>query len=273
VPVDDRLRRPEPGVVYPAAGADQHPVAGTGHAQRPGVRGGGAGPRPQDGRSEGDDRRQAGGRVPAVRRPAAVGEGVGRAGKAVREGEGEVRRRPGEGGEDGDRPARPGPEGGRRDRPRRLDGGGKRAPEPRRDVPEAVTFMTPRLTQIQHQTRRHFLTTGSLGLAAAALALLAEDGRAAEDRGGKPPGSQDPLAPKKPHFTPKAKRVIYLHMSGSPPHLDLFDYKPELVKRTGQDCPESLIKGKRFAFTSGTPKLLGTPRKFKQYGRGGIWMS
>jgi hypothetical protein len=133
--------------------------------------------------------------------------------------------------------------------------------------------MTPRLAQIQHQTRRHFLTTGSLGLGAAALALLAEDGRAAEDRGGKPPGSQDPLAPKKPHFTPKAKRVIYLHMSGSPPHLDLFDYKPELVKRTGQDCPESLIKGKRFAFTSGTPKLLGTPHTFKQYGQGGIWMS
>ena len=62
-------------------------------------------------------------------------------------------------------------------------------------------------------------------------------------------------------------------MSGSPPHLDMFDYKPELVKRTGQDCPESLTKGRRFAFTSGTPKLMGTPRTFKQYGPGGIWMS
>ena len=48
----------------------------------------------------------------------------------------------------------------------------------------------------------------------------------------------------------KAKRVIYLHMSGSPPHLDLFDYKPELVKHDGQDCPDEFLKGKRFAFTS-----------------------
>jgi hypothetical protein len=130
--------------------------------------------------------------------------------------------------------------------------------------------MTPRLALLQHQTRRHFLGAGSLGLGAAALAAL--DGRA-ETRADTLPGPSDPLAPRKPHFEPKAKRVIYLHMSGSPPHLDLFDYKPELVKRTGQDCPESLIKGKRFAFTAGTPKLLGTPRKFKQYGRGGIWMS
>jgi hypothetical protein len=124
--------------------------------------------------------------------------------------------------------------------------------------------MTPYLARLQHQTRRHFLTAGSLGLGAAALGMLADDGRAAP---------ADPLAPKKPHFPAKAKRVIYLHMSGSPPHLDLFDYKPELVKRTGQDCPESMIKGRRFAFTSGTPKLLGTPRTFKQYGQGGTWMS
>jgi hypothetical protein len=128
--------------------------------------------------------------------------------------------------------------------------------------------MTARLAQIQYQTRRHFLTTGSLGLGAAAFALLSGDTRAEPGR-----SPDDPLAPRKPHFEPKAKRVIYLHMSGSPPHLDLFDYKPELVARTGQECPESLIKGKRFAFTSGTPKLLGTPRTFKQYGQGDIWMS
>ncbi len=126
--------------------------------------------------------------------------------------------------------------------------------------------MNPYLTALQHQTRRHFLTTGSLGLGAAAFALMSGDAPAA-------PSPANPLAPKKPHFAPKAKRVIYLHMSGAPPHLDLFDYKPELVKRTGQDCPASLLKGRRFAFTSGTPKLLGTPRTFKQYGKGGIWMS
>jgi len=113
-----------------------------------------------------------------------------------------------------------------------------------------------------HQTRRQFLGTGSLGLGAAALASFQVNAAA-----------ENPLAPRKPHFAAKAKRVIYLHMSGSPPHLDLFDYKPELVKRTGEPVPESFLKGKRFAFTSGVPKLLGTPRKFTQYGKSGMWMS
>ncbi len=82
-----------------------------------------------------------------------------------------------------------------------------------------------------------------------------------------------PLAPKKPHFEPKAKRVIYLHLTGSPPHLDLYDYKPELVKHNGEDCPQEFLKGKRFAFTSGTPKLLGTPRKFAPCGQSGLVLS
>ncbi|MGL6072947.1 MAG: DUF1501 domain-containing protein [Fimbriiglobus sp.] len=114
------------------------------------------------------------------------------------------------------------------------------------------------------RTRRQFLGASSLGLGAMALSSL-------QARSEVKP--TDPLAPKKPHFAPKAKRVIYLHMSGSPPHLDLFSYKPELVKRTGQDVPDSFLKGKRFAFTSGVPKLLGTPRKFAQHGPGGVWMS
>jgi hypothetical protein len=69
------------------------------------------------------------------------------------------------------------------------------------------------------------------------------------------------------------KRVIYLHMSGGPPHLDLFDYKPELVKRDGQLAPDDFIKGRRFAFTTGTPRLLGTKRTFARHGRSGMWMS
>jgi hypothetical protein len=81
------------------------------------------------------------------------------------------------------------------------------------------------------------------------------------------------LAPSEPHFRPRARRVIYLHMTGSPPNLDLFDWKPELVKRSGQDCPEEFLKGKRFAFTSGVPKLLGTPRTFAPRGESGQWMS
>lgn len=83
----------------------------------------------------------------------------------------------------------------------------------------------------------------------------------------------DPLAMKDAHFKGKAKRVIYLHLTGSPPHLDLWDYKPELVKRDGEDCPDEFIKGKKFAFTTGMPKLLGTRRKFTQHGSDGLWMS
>ncbi len=128
--------------------------------------------------------------------------------------------------------------------------------------------MTPTLEHLQQLTRRHFLKRSAAGLGAIALSsLLKKDLVAAV---AKP---ADPLAPGQPHFAARAKHVIYLHLTGSPPHLDLFDYKPELVKRDGQDCPDQFLKGKRFAFTSGTPKLLGTPRQFAQHGKGGVWMS
>ena len=74
-------------------------------------------------------------------------------------------------------------------------------------------------------------------------------------------------------FAAKAKRVIYLHMTGSPPNLDMFDYKPELVTRSDQDCPDQFLAGREFAFTSGTPKLMGSPRKWKRVGKSGMWMS
>lgn len=125
--------------------------------------------------------------------------------------------------------------------------------------------MHPQLERLQAITRRTFLRDAQVGLGSIALStLLANDSGAA---------SANPLAPHAPHFPAKAKRVIYLHLSGAPPHLDLFDYKPELVKRNGQNCPDEYLKGRRFAFTSGVPKLLGTPRTFKQYGKGGTWLS
>ncbi|HKX62810.1 MAG TPA: DUF1501 domain-containing protein, partial [Verrucomicrobiae bacterium] len=117
-------------------------------------------------------------------------------------------------------------------------------------------------------TRRHFLGQTACGLGSAALFSMLRQSFAGSF---SPPAN--PLATRAPQFTGRAKRVIYLHLTGSPPHLDLFDYKPELVKRDGQDCPDGYLKGKRFAFTSGTPKLLGTRRKFGQYGKGGLWMS
>lgn len=128
--------------------------------------------------------------------------------------------------------------------------------------------MHPQLEQIQHLTRRHFFKHSQAGLGAIALAsMLSKDAPAA------PAAAANPLAPRKAPLEAKAKRVIYLHMTGSPPHLDLFDYKPELVKHNGENCPDEYLKGKRFAFTSGVPKLLGTPRTFTQHGKGGVWMS
>jgi len=130
-------------------------------------------------------------------------------------------------------------------------------------------IMHPHLQSLQLLTRRHFLRQSQLGLGAIALSsLLARDGAAT-------PLSAvvNPLAPRQPHFPATAKQVIYLHMTGSPPNLDLWDYKPELVKRDGQDCPDTFLKGRTFAFTTGVPKLLGTPRKFAQHGEGGQWMS
>ena len=73
------------------------------------------------------------------------------------------------------------------------------------------------------------------------------------------------MAPRLPHFPARATNVIYLHMAGSPPHLDLFDYKPELIRRHNENCPESFLRGRRFAFTSGVPKLLGTPQRFARH--------
>jgi hypothetical protein len=127
--------------------------------------------------------------------------------------------------------------------------------------------MHPRLEHLQHQTRRHFLSSaGQFSLGAIAMQALGENAAAAAP-------VANPFAAKPAPAPAKVKRVIYLHMSGGPPHLDIFDYKPELVKRNGQNAPDAFVKGKTFAFTSGVPKLMGTPRTFTQHGEGGIWMS
>lgn len=122
---------------------------------------------------------------------------------------------------------------------------------------------------LQHQTRRQFLGTGQIGLGGIALAgLLGKRADASIDI-----DPTRPQEPRKTHAPAKAKRVIYLHMTGSPPHLDLFDHKPELIRRDGENCPDEYLKGKRFAFTSGVPKLMGTPHTFKQHGHSGALLS
>jgi uncharacterized protein (DUF1501 family) len=77
------------------------------------------------------------------------------------------------------------------------------------------------------------------------------------------------LAAKKPHFAPKAKRVIHLFMAGAPSHLDLFDYKSELVKLEGKPLPPSVIGDQRFAFIRSDAGVMGPRFPFKQYGKSG----
>ena len=128
--------------------------------------------------------------------------------------------------------------------------------------------MKPEIDLLQAQTRRAFLRkSGQFSLGAIAAQSLLHG----ESSANVP--ALNPLAAHPPHFPAKAKRVVYLHMSGGPPHLDIFDYKPELVRRNGEVAPDQFVKGKTFAFTTGAPKLMGTPRQFAQYGKGGIWMS
>ncbi len=134
------------------------------------------------------------------------------------------------------------------------------------------TRMDP-IEQLKTLTRRHFLQKsgasiiGTVGLAM----LMSEQGLAA------PPGHlrNDPFAPKSPHFPPKAKRVIFLNMTGAPSQPDLLDYKPLLKKLDGQSIPDSAVAGLRLGpFTNkDTMKVFQSPWHFEQYGQSGMWIS
>jgi hypothetical protein len=76
-----------------------------------------------------------------------------------------------------------------------------------------------------------------------------------------------------PHFAPKAKSVIFLFMAGAPSQLDLFDPKPRLRQHDGEPVPEGIVKGERFAFIKGTPRLLGSPYQFETVGQAGLEVS
>ena len=122
------------------------------------------------------------------------------------------------------------------------------------------------------RNRREFLTTAFGGFGALALAdlLWAEDGRA--EPGRSQDTAQDPLAPKKPHFEPKAKNVIFLFMAGGPSHIDTFDPKPELTKLNGQPRPVEFGEAK-YQFVPKGAKLLRSPWAFKKHGRSGVEVS
>src|SRR5215510_13667744 len=119
------------------------------------------------------------------------------------------------------------------------------------------------------RTRREFLWQTGAGFTGVALTgLLSADGFFG-DAAAAAGGHVNPLAPKPPHFPGKARSVIFLFMAGGPSQIDLFDPKPRLQQLDGQPIPESYVKDKRFAFIRGTPKLLGSKRKFARYGNSG----
>jgi hypothetical protein len=104
-------------------------------------------------------------------------------------------------------------------------------------------------------TRRHFFgQSAGFGIGSVGLASLMNDRLFAAERA-------------------KAKNIIFLFMAGAPSQLDMFDHKPTLNRLDGQPCPEELIKGERFAFIKGVPKLLGSPHSFKQHGQSGAELS
>ncbi len=118
--------------------------------------------------------------------------------------------------------------------------------------------------------RRRF-HTASVGLGSIALAeLLAGKGgsdcRAADPVDGSSPFAATHPAAQRGHFAARAKHVIYLHMIGAPSQLDLFDEKPELVRRNGQPCPAEVTKDRDFAFIGKTSTLAGSPWKFARWG-------
>jgi Protein of unknown function (DUF1501) len=126
-------------------------------------------------------------------------------------------------------------------------------------------------------TRRHFFKDCAVGLGSIALAsLLNRDVDASPQSStskGRNPQLNDPLAPKKPHFTPKAKRVIFLFQAGAPSQLEMFDYKPGLAKYNGKPCPPELLKGQTLAFIKPDAALFATEFKFAKHGQSGAEMS
>jgi hypothetical protein len=122
------------------------------------------------------------------------------------------------------------------------------------------------------QSRRDFLYQAGGGFGALALSWLAARDGFAVDRSSSRKAASNPLAEKTPHFPGKARSVIFMFMVGGPSAIDLFDPKPELLKRQGQPLPESF--GRPVSqFTKGDTPLLASTRKFRKHGQSGLDVS
>jgi hypothetical protein len=130
-----------------------------------------------------------------------------------------------------------------------------------------TNILATELPMIAHtlNSRRGFLGASGFSLGSIALAEMVS--------ASSPNASADSVSTRAPHFPPKAKHVIYLHMVGAPSQLDLFDPKPELVRRHNQPCPEEVTRGRDFAFIGKTSTLAGSPWSFRPHGESGQMMS
>ena len=126
-------------------------------------------------------------------------------------------------------------------------------------MPDQPDVKTPLL----ERTRRHFFKQAGFGIGTAALAGLLDDQLFASEA----------AAANGPMFPAKAKSIIYLFMAGAPSQVDLLDPKPYLQKYDGQNVPDELTKGERFAFIKGKPRLLGSPYEFTRCGNSGAEIS
>src|SRR5262245_24895006 len=134
--------------------------------------------------------------------------------------------------------------------------------------------MDPRHEPTLLMTRRYFFGKSSAGLGLAALASLLDGDRASAANAVE--GSTDVALAGLPHFTPRARRVIYLFQSGGPAQMDLFDYKPQLNDRRGTELPASVRMGQRLTtMTSSQTSFPTAPSKFRfqQHGQSGAWLS
>ena len=121
------------------------------------------------------------------------------------------------------------------------------------------------------QSRRRFLKKCGAGISTAAFAnLLSAEGYSTDS--SKLP-RVNPMAPRRPHFAPKAKNIILMYQSGAPSQLDLFDPKPGLSKWNGESLPPSLTKDLKLAFIKPNAKIMASPYKFKRYGQIGMEFS
>jgi hypothetical protein len=128
-------------------------------------------------------------------------------------------------------------------------------------VGQTTTGTIPMLHFEQPISRRRLLQSASCGFGYLALAGLCGETQAA--------APDNPLAPKPPHHTPKAKRVIFLFMQGGPSHVDTFDYKPRLARDDGKKVPFLVARTRQVT----AERVFQSLWKFKQYGQCGRWVS